>query len=170
MYVGIDTYHDRRKFNCNRSVLALVASLNSECTKYYTRTCSNPPGQETGNEIIPMFTWALREYYEVNKNSVSVPKPCLILDLNESSKSMIMSIQIIGIQAVPHQDNCFSWRSFQYLPGFSEELWIGTISLECSELNSCPRNHIHGFSEEKSGLALPNGSYLIFFIPALNLQ
>jgi len=104
MYVGIDTYHDRRKLN--KSVFALVSSLNSECTKYYTRTCSNPPGQETGNEIIPMFTRALREYYAVIKNSVSVSKPYLIFSLNEVYEPM--SIQIVGIQAVPHEDNCFS--------------------------------------------------------------
>jgi hypothetical protein len=63
MFVGIDTYHDRRKFN--PSVFAMVCSLNSECTKYFTRTICQTPGQETGDEIIPLFTTALLEYHQV---------------------------------------------------------------------------------------------------------
>ena len=63
MFVGIDTYHDRKKLR--DSVFALVVSLNSECTKYFTATASQIPGTETGTSIIPMFTRALAEYYEV---------------------------------------------------------------------------------------------------------
>jgi len=64
MVVGIDTYHHRPKKQ--RSVMAVVFTLNSQCTKYYTRTVLQGIGVETGDTLAPIFADAYVEFYKAS--------------------------------------------------------------------------------------------------------
>ncbi|XP_059156591.1 piwi-like protein 1 isoform X2 [Physella acuta] len=64
MVIGIDTYHDSA--HKNQSVGALVASLNKECTRYYSKTEYHPTKDELMRNLQPLMKGALEKYYEVN--------------------------------------------------------------------------------------------------------
>ncbi|KAI8735952.1 piwi protein 1 [Biomphalaria glabrata] len=65
MVIGIDTYHDSA--HKNQSVGALVASLNKECTRYFSKTEYHPSKDELMRNLQPLMTAALRKYHDVNK-------------------------------------------------------------------------------------------------------
>ncbi|XP_059156586.1 piwi-like protein 1 [Physella acuta] len=64
MVIGIDTYHDSA--HKNQSVGALVASLNKECTRYYSKTEYHPTKDELMRNLQPLMRGALQKYHEVN--------------------------------------------------------------------------------------------------------
>ncbi|CAL1531960.1 unnamed protein product [Lymnaea stagnalis] len=64
MVIGIDTYHDSAQKN--QSVGALVASLNRECTRYFSKTEYHPSKDELMRNLQPLMTGALKKYHEVN--------------------------------------------------------------------------------------------------------
>ncbi|KAK3770140.1 hypothetical protein RRG08_007051 [Elysia crispata] len=64
MVVGMDSYHDSS--NKGQSVGAMVASLNKECTRYYSKTEYHPSKDELMRNLGVLFTGALRKYHEVN--------------------------------------------------------------------------------------------------------
>ncbi|CAL1531966.1 unnamed protein product [Lymnaea stagnalis] len=66
MVVGVDTYHDSS--HRNQSVGALVASLNKECTRYYSKTEYHPTKDELMRHLQPLLTSALKKYHSVNEN------------------------------------------------------------------------------------------------------
>ena len=68
MFVGMDVYHDpgRKK----PSVMAFVASMGTECTKYYSRVIFQKPHQESSvQSLICVFVRALEEYQAVSSFS-----------------------------------------------------------------------------------------------------
>jgi aubergine-like protein len=60
MFVGIDSAHDPLKKA--QSVMCLVASLNNECTRYFSKSATGPSHQELGSEIHLMMQEALEKY------------------------------------------------------------------------------------------------------------
>ncbi|CAG5135544.1 unnamed protein product [Candidula unifasciata] len=64
MIVGIDSYHDSA--NKGQSVGALVASLNKECTRYYSMTEYHPRGNDALNGLTTLLAVALRKYHDIN--------------------------------------------------------------------------------------------------------
>ena len=63
MFVGVDSHHDPKRQR--NSVLAMVASLNTQCTQYYSRIVSQKPHQESADPLRPVFTQALATFFEV---------------------------------------------------------------------------------------------------------
>ncbi|KAL3877253.1 hypothetical protein ACJMK2_034986 [Sinanodonta woodiana] len=66
MIVGIDVYHDAA--NKRGSVCGFIASTNRECTRWYSRVCIQPPGQELVDGLKLCLTASIRKYHEVNHN------------------------------------------------------------------------------------------------------
>lgn len=64
MVVGMDSYHDSS--NKGQSVGALVASLNKECTRYFSRTEYHPSKDDLMRNLTVLFSGALRKFHEVN--------------------------------------------------------------------------------------------------------
>lgn len=65
MIVGIEiTHHQRKKGD---SVGALVATLNSTFTKYFTKTLFAKGGKTVGDVLTPAMLGALNNYYRANK-------------------------------------------------------------------------------------------------------
>lgn len=64
MVVGIDTYHEATQGR--RSVGGMVCSVNSSCTRWYSRVCFQQAGQELIDGLKVCFTAALRKYHEVS--------------------------------------------------------------------------------------------------------
>jgi len=54
MVIGIDTYHDTLRRG--RSVAGFVASLNNTCTRYYTCSKFQQPGEELHNSLQTLVT------------------------------------------------------------------------------------------------------------------
>ncbi|XP_054710700.1 piwi-like protein 1 [Uloborus diversus] len=67
MIIGYDTYHDSSKKG--RSAGAFVASLNQNCTKWYSRVSFHSAGgwHELSDHLKVNFTAALKKFYEINK-------------------------------------------------------------------------------------------------------
>ncbi|BFZ18410.1 hypothetical protein BsWGS_21449 [Bradybaena similaris] len=65
MIIGIDSYHDSA--NKGQSVGALVASLNKQCTRYYSMTEDHPRGNDALNSLTTLLAVALKKYYEINR-------------------------------------------------------------------------------------------------------
>lgn len=63
MFVGIDAAHDPLKKDA--SVICLVASLNRECTKYYSNSKTSGVHQEQSVALRGMMKEALQEYRQV---------------------------------------------------------------------------------------------------------
>lgn len=64
MFLGMDVYHDPSRKN--KSVTAVVASLNRCYTKYYTRVIFQQTQQETISSLRSVLTEALQTFYEVS--------------------------------------------------------------------------------------------------------
>jgi len=64
MLLGMDVYHDPKKRN--RSVCALVASLNPTHTKYYSRVMFQQAHQESVDSLKPIFIEALQSFLQVS--------------------------------------------------------------------------------------------------------
>ena len=65
MIIGYDTYHDT--LHKGRSVGAVVASMNSDCTKFMSvANIHSQPQQELDDLICPAVSKALRKYHQVN--------------------------------------------------------------------------------------------------------
>ena len=63
MVCGIDVYHDKA---ASKSVAALVCSMNSSCTRWYSRTCEQMQRQELVDVLKPLFVAAIKKFAEVN--------------------------------------------------------------------------------------------------------
>ena len=61
MIVGIDTYHDANT-TANPSVTGFVASMNRDCTKFYSVTQEDERGQDVSSCLNMLTTNALRNY------------------------------------------------------------------------------------------------------------
>lgn len=68
MVVGIDTYHDNAKGR--QSIGGFVASMNQNCTRWYSRVCFQRPGQELAHGLHICLTNALKKYHSVSIVSV----------------------------------------------------------------------------------------------------
>lgn len=66
MICGLDTYHEASK--SRQSVLAFVASMNQNRTRWFSMTTMQKPGQEVGDCLKMLFISSLRKYFEVNHN------------------------------------------------------------------------------------------------------
>lgn len=64
MICGLDTYHDVSRGK--KSVLAFVASMNQNRTRWFSMTSMQKPGQEAGDSLKILFISALRKYFESN--------------------------------------------------------------------------------------------------------
>jgi len=64
MFVGIDTYHDPLKKK--KSVLAMVASIETQCTHYFSRVNFQTPHQETAHAMRGMFEEMLAAFFQLN--------------------------------------------------------------------------------------------------------
>lgn len=64
MFVGIDTYHDPLKKK--KSVLAMVAAIETQCTQYYSRVNFQAPHQETADAMRGMFEEMMAAYLQVS--------------------------------------------------------------------------------------------------------
>ncbi|CAG5115063.1 unnamed protein product [Candidula unifasciata] len=64
MVVGIDTYHDNAR--SKQSIGGFVASMNQDCTRWYSNVCFQRPGQELAHGLHICLTNALRKYHSVN--------------------------------------------------------------------------------------------------------
>jgi len=64
MFVGVDTHHDPKRKS--QSVLALVASLDTQCTKFYSRVIFQTSHQESSDALKPVYTQALAAFFEEN--------------------------------------------------------------------------------------------------------
>ncbi|ODM94354.1 Protein argonaute-3 [Orchesella cincta] len=64
MFVGIDCAHDPHKKD--PSTVALVASMNNECTKYYSRTAKCKVHQEMADNLGIMMEDAMKYYWKSN--------------------------------------------------------------------------------------------------------
>lgn len=70
MIIGCDTYHDT--LHKGKSVGAVVASINQECTKFMSiANIHSNPQQELDDLICPAVSKALRKYQQLNG---SLPK------------------------------------------------------------------------------------------------
>jgi aubergine-like protein len=67
MFVGMDVYHDPKRKSS--SVTGLVASMNRDQTKYFSRVSYQIPGQETVDSVRQMFREALIAFYTENQNA-----------------------------------------------------------------------------------------------------
>lgn len=65
MFIGIDVNHDVRKVL--PSAVALIASLNNSCTKFFSRVHVQRIHQEITDNMQPLFSEALECYAEVRK-------------------------------------------------------------------------------------------------------
>ena len=67
MIIGYDTYHDT--LHKGKSVGAVVASINQECTKFMSiANIHINPQQELDDLICPAVSKALRKYHQLNGN------------------------------------------------------------------------------------------------------
>ncbi|XP_062594439.1 piwi-like protein 1 [Saccostrea cucullata] len=64
MVVGIDVYHD--KAQNKRSIAGFVASTNKMCSRWYSKTVLQMPGQELIDGLKLCMTSSIRKYHEVN--------------------------------------------------------------------------------------------------------
>ncbi|KAG8178643.1 hypothetical protein JTE90_010554 [Oedothorax gibbosus] len=64
MVCGMDTYHDNS--NGRRSVLAFVASINQNRTRWFSKTKIQNQGQEVADCLAVLFLEAIRKYFQVN--------------------------------------------------------------------------------------------------------
>jgi len=62
MVCGIDSFHERG----SNSIGGFVASMNQQCTRWYSRVAHQLPGQELMDGLKMCFIAALRKYHEVN--------------------------------------------------------------------------------------------------------
>jgi hypothetical protein len=63
MFIGIDVHHDvKKQFP---STVALVASMNNACTKYFTKVHIQRIHQEITDNMKPIFSEALECFQEV---------------------------------------------------------------------------------------------------------
>uniref|UniRef100_A0A0A9Z7D5 Protein piwi n=1 Tax=Lygus hesperus TaxID=30085 RepID=A0A0A9Z7D5_LYGHE len=65
MVAGFDVTHDTRMKG--RSVGALVASLNHDCTRYFSAVSMHVNGEELSNDISVQFTKAIVKYRNIHK-------------------------------------------------------------------------------------------------------
>jgi hypothetical protein len=63
MFVGIDVNHDVRKVL--PSAVALIASMNNSCTKYFSKVHIQRIHQEITDNMQPLFSEALECFTEV---------------------------------------------------------------------------------------------------------
>ena len=63
MFVGIDTYHDS---GSNKSVGGFVASMNSSCTRYFSKTTWQESKQELISQLQTCTREALQQYRKLN--------------------------------------------------------------------------------------------------------
>lgn len=64
MVVGIDVYHDASRNK--RSIAGFVASTNKMCSRWYSKTVLQMPGQELIDGLKLCLTSSIRKYHEVN--------------------------------------------------------------------------------------------------------
>lgn len=64
MIVGIDVCHDKNKKN--KSFCGFVASMNKQCTKYYSRVSAQPGGTEIVDSLLICMKAALTSYNSIN--------------------------------------------------------------------------------------------------------
>ena len=76
MVCGIDTYHDAGQRKESRA--GFVSSINQHCTRWYSRTCLQPPGEELVNGLKICFTASLRKYYEVRISMNADQRMCVV--------------------------------------------------------------------------------------------
>ena len=63
MVCGIDTYH--KPSGTARSVGGFVASMNSYCTRWFSKVCQQLPGEELVHGLRICFVSAIRKYHQV---------------------------------------------------------------------------------------------------------
>jgi hypothetical protein len=63
MFIGIDAAHDPLKKDA--SVMCLVASLNNECTKYFSKSSASKVHQELADSLQLLTVDALRVFHKV---------------------------------------------------------------------------------------------------------
>nr|XP_022317079.1 piwi-like protein 1 [Crassostrea virginica] len=64
MVVGIDVYHDAARNK--RSIAGFVASTNKMCSRWYSKTVLQMPGQELIDGLKLCMTSSIRKFHEVN--------------------------------------------------------------------------------------------------------
>ena len=63
MVVGIDVYHDAARNK--RSIAGFVASTNKMCSRWYSKTVLQMPGQELIDGLKLCMTSSIRKFHEV---------------------------------------------------------------------------------------------------------
>lgn len=64
MFIGIDAYHDPNRKG--KSVLAVVASIDPDATKWYTKVSFQEPNQEIGSTLQSLVSSCLKKFQDVN--------------------------------------------------------------------------------------------------------
>jgi len=64
MFCGIDVYHEAGRRTS--SIIAFIASIDKNATKWTSDTATHNPGQEISNVIPCLFRDCLYEWHKVN--------------------------------------------------------------------------------------------------------
>lgn len=99
MVVGIDTYHDSG--SKGRSAGAIIASLNKDCTRYYSKVCFHMNQQEISNNVQSCLQceeiFVFVQCYQIKlfflmKNLLCLPKQIWKLELKKSDSDGLSRI------------------------------------------------------------------------------
>ncbi|CAL1531948.1 unnamed protein product [Lymnaea stagnalis] len=111
MVVGVDTYHDSAQKN--QSVGALVASLNKECTRYFSKTEYHPTKDDLMRNLQPLLTGALKKYHSVNG---ALPRKIILFrdGVGDGQLKTVFNCEIEQVQAALKDSG-----GQEYSPGFA---------------------------------------------------
>lgn len=110
MICGLDTYHDASR--SKKSVLAFVASMNQNRTRWFSMTAMQNPGQEAGDCLKVLFISALRKYFEVNHG---LPEKIVLFRDGVGDGQM----DFIAKYEVEQLVSCYTHFSSNYCPSLS---------------------------------------------------
>jgi len=126
MVVGMDVYHD--SLQKGTSVVGVIASINNEMTRYYSRVIFQRTSQELVDSLGPVFTDCLRKYHEVNN---ALPQRIVIFrdGVGDGQLAFVANHEVAQI------NKCFSAFGGQYQPKLCFVVVKKRISTRIMELN-----------------------------------
>ncbi|GFS54318.1 piwi-like protein 2 [Nephila pilipes] len=110
MVCGMDTFHDISKGR--RSVLAFVASLNQNRTRWFSMTTMQRQGQEFGDSLKILFLASLRKYFEVNHR---LPEKIILFRDGVG----VGQLQVVKNYEAEQLTSCFKHFSQDYSPSLT---------------------------------------------------
>ncbi|XP_055936429.1 piwi-like protein Ago3 [Argiope bruennichi] len=110
MVCGMDAYHDNARGR--RSVLAFVASINQNRTRWFSMTTMQRPGQEFADSLKMLFISALRKHFEVNHR---LPEKIILFRDGVSDGQL----DVVSKYEAEQLKSCFPHFSADYAPSLT---------------------------------------------------